>query len=61
MDPKHPSHPAPYAPPFPQPRIRGSQLPGKAVSKATKVTGKRIGGALRAEQARQQKRRDSRH
>jgi hypothetical protein len=33
---------------------------GNPVSKVTKVAGKRIGGALRAEQARQQKRRDTR-
>ena len=37
-----------------------SQRMGNPVSKATKVTGKRIGGALRAEYARQQKRRDTR-
>jgi len=34
--------------------------PGHEVSQMTKVAGKRIGGALRAEQARQQKRKDSR-
>jgi hypothetical protein len=34
--------------------------PGKWVSKMTLVAGKRMGGALRAEQARQQKRRDTR-
>lgn len=33
---------------------------GQAVSKATQATGKRIGGALRAEFARLQKRKDSR-
>ncbi|WP_163997540.1 hypothetical protein [Pyxidicoccus caerfyrddinensis] len=33
---------------------------GNPVSKLTKVAGRRIGGALRAEQARQQKRKDSR-
>ncbi|MFP2924575.1 hypothetical protein ACLESO_05040 [Pyxidicoccus sp. 3LG] len=33
---------------------------GNPVSKMTLVAGRRIGGALRAEQARQQKRRDSR-
>jgi hypothetical protein len=33
---------------------------GNPVSKVTQVAGKRIGGALRAEQARQQKRRDTR-
>ncbi|NMO14302.1 hypothetical protein HPC49_13675 [Pyxidicoccus fallax] len=33
---------------------------GNPVPKMTLVAGKRIGGALRAEQARQQKRRDSR-
>jgi hypothetical protein len=33
---------------------------GNPVSSMTKAVGKRIGGALRAEQARQQKRRDSR-
>jgi len=33
---------------------------GNPVSKMTQVAGKRIGGALRAEQARQQKRRDTR-
>lgn len=32
---------------------------GNPVSKMTQVAGKRIGGALRAEQARQQKRRDT--
>ncbi|MGA9521974.1 MAG: hypothetical protein WBV82_10945 [Myxococcaceae bacterium] len=31
---------------------------GNPVSKMTKVAGRRAGGALRAEQARQQKRRD---
>lgn len=34
---------------------------GNPVSKMTLVAGRRIGGALRAEQARQQKRRDTRH
>ena len=34
---------------------------GNPVSKMTQVAGRRIGGALRAEQARQQKRRDTRH
>ena len=34
---------------------------GNPVSKMTQVAGRRIGGALRAEQARQQKRKDSRH
>lgn len=33
---------------------------GNPVSKMTQVAGRRIGGALRAEQARQQKRRDTR-
>jgi hypothetical protein len=33
---------------------------GNPVSKVTLVAGRRIGGALRAEQARQQKRRDTR-
>jgi len=33
---------------------------GNPVSKVTLVAGKRIGGAQRAEQARQQKRRDTR-
>ena len=33
---------------------------GNPVSKMTLVAGRRIGGALRAEQARQQKRRDTR-
>lgn len=33
---------------------------GNAVSRQTLATGRRIAGALRAEQARQQKRRDSR-
>jgi hypothetical protein len=33
---------------------------GNPVSKMTQVAGKRIGGALRAENARQQKRRDTR-
>jgi hypothetical protein len=33
---------------------------GNPVSKVTQVAGKRIGGALRAENARQQKRRDTR-
>ena len=33
---------------------------GNPVSKTTQVAGKRIGGALRAENARQQKRRDTR-
>jgi hypothetical protein len=33
---------------------------GNPVSKMTQVAGRRIGGALRAEQARQQKRRDGR-
>lgn len=32
---------------------------GNPVSKMTQVAGRRIGGALRAEQARQQKRRDT--
>lgn len=34
---------------------------GNPVSKMTQVAGKRIGGALRSEYARQQKRRDTRH
>jgi hypothetical protein len=34
---------------------------GNPVSKMTQVAGKRIGGALRSEYARQQKRRDGRH
>ncbi len=34
---------------------------GNPVSKSTKVAGRRAGGALRAEQARQQKRRDMKH
>ncbi|HEX8701384.1 MAG TPA: hypothetical protein VF815_21335 [Myxococcaceae bacterium] len=34
---------------------------GNPVSKMTQVAGKRIGGALRAENARQQKRKDGRH
>jgi len=34
---------------------------GNPVSKVTQVAGKRIGGALRAENARQQKRKDGRH
>jgi hypothetical protein len=38
-----------------------SKKRGNPVSKITKVAGRRIGGALRAEQARQQKRKDSRH
>ncbi|HEX8822782.1 MAG TPA: hypothetical protein VF794_22845 [Archangium sp.] len=33
---------------------------GNPVSKMTQVAGKRIGGALRSEYARQQKRRDTR-
>jgi hypothetical protein len=33
---------------------------GNPVSKVTQVAGKRIGGALRAENARQQKRKDTR-
>jgi hypothetical protein len=33
---------------------------GNPVSKMTQVAGRRIGGALRAENARQQKRRDTR-
>ncbi len=33
---------------------------GNPVSKVTQVAGKRIGGALRAENARQQKRKDGR-
>jgi hypothetical protein len=37
------------------------QRKGIEVRKATKVAGKRIGGAQRAEQARQQKRRDTKH
>ncbi len=50
-------------------RFPGSQLDwrpakpkkmGNPVSKMTQVAGRRIGGALRAEQARQQKRRDTR-
>ncbi|MBF5045098.1 hypothetical protein FGE12_22035 [Aggregicoccus sp. 17bor-14] len=50
----------------PPSRFDASQLPqkyrhpGHEVGKMTKVAGKRIGGALRAEQARQQKRKDSR-
>ncbi|HLL55304.1 MAG TPA: hypothetical protein VK447_17230 [Myxococcaceae bacterium] len=36
------------------------QKMGNPVSKMTKVSGRRIGGALRAEYARQQKRRDTR-
>lgn len=32
---------------------------GNPVSKGTKVAGRRAGGALRSEQARQQKRRDT--
>ncbi|MDC0713767.1 hypothetical protein POL68_35195 [Stigmatella sp. ncwal1] len=38
-----------------------SKKMGNPVSKITKVAGRRIGGALRAEKARQQKRKDSRH
>lgn len=41
-------------------RIRPRKM-GNPVSKITQVAGRRAGGALRAEQARQQKRRDNRH
>lgn len=42
-----------------EPKKRKQQVEGQPVSKATKMIGKRIGGALRAEFARAQKRRDS--
>jgi hypothetical protein len=44
---------SPAAPPV-------SKKKGNPVSKTVKVAGKRIGGAQRSNQARQQKRRDSR-
>jgi len=46
-------HPSDWRPPKPKKM-------GNPVSKMTQVAGRRIGGALRAEQARQQKRRDTR-
>lgn len=45
--------------PFTAPAVIRSQIQGNPVGKATKVVGKRIGGAQRAEQARSQKRRDT--
>jgi hypothetical protein len=50
--------------PSPQTNGRSTIKPkkmGNPVSKMTQVAGKRIGGALRSEYARQQKRRDTRH
>lgn len=41
--------------------IKPNKRMGNPVSKVTQVAGRRIGGALRAEQARQQKRKDTRH
>lgn len=41
-------------------RFTTSKKQGNPVPKQTKVAGKRAGGALRSEQKRQQKRRDSR-
>ncbi len=49
---------------YPTPHTNGGAIKprklGNPVSKMTLVAGKRIGGALRAEYARQQKRRDTR-
>jgi|GEM_PF-1271557 len=49
---------------YPTPQTNGGSIKprklGNPVSKMTKVSGKRIGGALRSEYARQQKRRDTR-
>jgi hypothetical protein len=41
--------------------IKPNKRRGNPVSKMTQVSGRRIAGALRAEYARQQKRRDTRH
>lgn len=62
MDHKSPSFlPSLFRPknPFRAPTLFRDQRIGQEVGKATKATGKRIGGALRSEQARQQKRRDA--
>lgn len=49
---------------YPNPQTKGGSIKprklGNPVSKMTLVAGKRIGGALRSEYARQQKRRDTR-
>jgi hypothetical protein len=49
---------------YPTPYANGGSIKprklGNPVSKMTLVAGKRIGGALRSEYARQQKRRDTR-
>lgn len=49
---------------YPNPQRNGGSIKprklGNPVSKMTQVAGKRIGGALRSENARQQKRRDTR-
>lgn len=50
---------------YPNPQTNGGssikpRKLGNPVSKMTQVAGKRIGGALRSEYARQQKRRDTR-
>lgn len=52
LKPDHPFHPR-------SPQFRPQK--GNPVSKRTKVVGKRIAGAQRAEQARQQARRDHKH
>lgn len=54
-------HPKPPTPQFQKPKPFPFQLrkQGHPVSKATLVAGRRIAGSQRAEQARQQKRRDS--
>ena len=55
FDPHH--HPAAFTK---GPRPLKTKKQGNPVGKATKVAGKRIGGALRSEHAREQARRDSR-
>jgi hypothetical protein len=50
---------SPSPQPSRSPLIKPRKL-GNPVSKVTQVAGRRIGGALRAENARQQKRRDTR-
>jgi hypothetical protein len=50
----------PFTSPPPNWRPAKPKKQGNPVSKVTLVAGKRIGGAQRAEQARQQKRRDTR-
>jgi hypothetical protein len=59
MNSKFPSQPFPSQP-FPSTRPLKTKKLGNPVGKATQVAGKRIGGALRAENKRSQARRDGR-